>query len=56
MVLLSENDQLVDPMCSKSIAQKFNFDLRISQKAGHDMCVDDCLWMLDQIKSFSASI
>lgn len=55
MVLSSAKDQLVNPKCSLAIAEKFKFDLRISEKAGHDMCVDDHLWMLDQIKNFSES-
>ncbi len=56
LVLAGPKDRMVDYKCSKAIADKYGFQLKLSQISGHDMAVDDLPWMLQQIKDFSAQL
>ncbi len=53
LVLTSTRDRLVSFRCSKKIAKKFDFEIKISRASGHDLSVDAKDWMLNHIKSFS---
>ncbi len=56
LVLASPKDKFVSYKCSEKIAKKYNFEIKYSDKSGHDMSVDDGDWMLQQIKCFSDKI
>lgn len=53
LVLTAAKDRLVDFECSKAIASKYNWDIKISKDSGHDISVDAKDWMLREIKEFS---
>lgn len=56
LILTGKKDRLVSYKCSVAIAQKYNFEIKYSEKSGHDMAVDDDLWMLQQIKEFTSKL
>lgn len=56
LVLTGPKDRLVSHECSKAIAEKYGFELKLSEVSGHDMSVDDKDWMLAQIKNFAENL
>ena len=52
LVLNSAHDRLVNPVCSERMAQRWNWPLRTHPRAGHDLPLDDGLWILEQIKQW----
>ena len=56
LVLSGPKDRLVSYECSKAIAEKYGFEMKLSKISGHDMAVDDRIWMLEQIKEFAAKL
>lgn len=53
LVLRSLADQLVHPECSAVLADYYNAPLRSHAWAGHDLSLDDPLWVCDQIRVWS---
>lgn len=51
LLLNSAVDRLVDPSCSIAIHNKWNLDLLQHPWAGHDLSLDDPLWVLNQIRN-----
>ena len=50
-VLTSENDHLVNYKCSLTIAKHWQINPHIHPTAGHDLPLDDGLWIIEQIKN-----
>lgn len=49
LVLASARDRLVDPACSRAIAQAWNAPLALHADAGHDLPLDDPAWVVSQV-------
>jgi homoserine acetyltransferase len=52
-VLCSRHDQLVEHLCSRRIAEHFNYPLNIHPSSGHDIFIDDPEWIVKQISNFT---
>jgi pimeloyl-ACP methyl ester carboxylesterase len=50
LILTSDDDRLVNPTCSKAIAQHWQARLLRHPSAGHDLPHDDPDWVLEQIQ------
>ena len=55
LVLASAADRLVDPVCSRRLAEAWRVELRIHPSAGHDLPLDDGAWIVAQIAGWLAS-
>ena len=55
LLLASEADHLVSAACSKTLAQHWQCALRLHPSAGHDLPLDDALWVLEQIRPWLAN-
>lgn len=53
LLLNSQQDHLVAPVCSKIIQQKWHLELRTHPWAGHDLTVDDGVWVALQLKEWT---
>lgn len=52
LVVVGEGDQLVNPICSHEIAQHWGCPFVIHDTAGHDLPLDEPLWLAEQIDLF----
>lgn len=52
LLLASAQDRLVSVACSKALATRWQCDLRIHPSAGHDLPLDDGLWVADQVRDW----
>ena len=52
LVLAGSGDRLVDPRCSRTIAQRWSCPLAIHPTAGHDLPLDDGPWVALQIRNW----
>ncbi len=52
LLLNSKGDRLVAPECSEAIHQKWDLELKTHPWAGHDLPIDDGLWVLSQLKDW----
>ncbi len=52
LILASENDRLVNVDCSKSIAKSSQSNIKFHNTAGHEVTLDDPLWVINQAKEF----
>ncbi|SJM94101.1 Hydrolase or acyltransferase-like protein (fragment) [Crenothrix polyspora] len=50
LLLSSQKDHLVSPECSIAIQRRWQLDLATHPWAGHDLCLDQPLWVIDKIK------
>jgi pimeloyl-ACP methyl ester carboxylesterase len=50
LVLTSKADGFVDFRCSEALAEKYRAPLRVHLTAGHDLCMDDPDWVIQQTK------
>ena len=50
LILNSKNDRLVNYLASKNIHQRLGGQLIIHASAGHDLPLDDAIWVIQQIK------
>ena len=50
LLLASDRDQLVSGECSKTIARSWNVPLKLHLTAGHDLPLDDGLWVANQVR------
>ncbi len=53
LVLTSQADGFVDYRCSEALAAKYRAPLMVHLKAGHDLCLDDPEWVIQQIKNWT---
>ena len=54
MVLASTNDALVDVRCSRKLAEAWRCDLAEHPHAGHDLPLDDPLWVVRVVGAWAA--
>ena len=52
LLLAGQQDQLVNVKCSLSLAQQWACVLRVHPTAGHDLPLDDGVWVAQQVKYF----
>lgn len=52
LLLASEQDQLVSVESSRSIARQWQCALRVHPSAGHDIPLDDGLWVVSQVQTW----
>lgn len=52
LLLNGMGDRLVAPECSETIHNKWNLELRTHPWAGHDLPLDDGLWVVSQLKDW----
>ena len=50
LVLASKADRFTNYKCSERLAEKYNATLRLHEKAGHDLPLDDPQWIIDRVK------
>ena len=54
LVLASAGDRLVNPCCSMEIARRWKCACRIHPTAGHDLPLDDGVWVVRQVDEWLA--
>ncbi len=54
MLFASERDHLVSVKCSKTLASHWQCDLRVHDRAGHDLPLDDAAWVIAQLQAWMA--
>lgn len=52
LLLSSEADRMVDPRCSKTLAEKWGLEVVSHPTAGHELCLDEADWTVAQINKF----
>jgi pimeloyl-ACP methyl ester carboxylesterase len=55
LLLNSKGDRLVASECSEAIRKKWDLELKTHPWAGHDLPIDDGLWVLSQLKNWIQS-
>jgi pimeloyl-ACP methyl ester carboxylesterase len=56
LVLASAGDTLVDPSCSRRLAQAWQTDFAEHPSAGHDIPLDDGAWVARQVRGWTQRI
>jgi pimeloyl-ACP methyl ester carboxylesterase len=56
ILLCSAGDGLVDPACSRRLAQRWQVPLAEHPSAGHDLPLDDPQWVVEQVRCLSPSV
>lgn len=54
LVLASARDRLVNPLCSRAIAHRWNCAIAIHSTAGHDLPLDDGAWVAKRVRTWLA--
>jgi len=54
LLLSSRHDHLVDHRCSQAIARAWNCPLLTHPDAGHDLPLDDPLWVAEQVRRWTS--
>jgi uncharacterized protein YfaA (DUF2138 family) len=52
LLLASQSDRLVNVASSKALAKNTGADLKMNALAGHEITLDDPVWVIDQAASF----
>lgn len=55
LVLAGAGDRLVDPRCSRALAQAWNAAYAEHPSAGHDLPLDDGPWVVEQVRRWLAA-
>lgn len=55
LLLAGAGDALVDPVCSRQLATCWNARIEIHPLAGHDLPLDDGMWVLEQVRRWLES-
>lgn len=50
LLLAGLGDRLVSADCSKTMSQQYNLPLIMHPSAGHDLCIDDADWVIEQLQ------
>jgi len=53
LLLNSKGDRLVSPNCSEAIQKKWHLELHSHPWGGHDLTLDDPVWVASQLKSWA---
>nr|WP_315487222.1 alpha/beta hydrolase [uncultured Undibacterium sp.] len=56
LLLAGQQDQLVDVHCSQTLAEKWQVQLRVHEKAGHDLPLDDSKWVIRAIQEWRRDV
>ncbi|MCU6434852.1 alpha/beta hydrolase [Undibacterium sp. Jales W-56] len=56
LLLAGERDDLVNPVCSRTLAKKWQCELRLHPTAGHDLPLDDAAWVIRQVRESSTPV
>ena len=54
LLLNGLGDRLVSPACSQAISQRWSLPLVSHPWAGHDLCLDDATWVIEQLRQWLA--
>ena len=54
LLLAGQQDQLVDVKCSTTLAQRWGCPIRLHPTAGHDLPLDDGVWVTQQVRGWLA--
>jgi pimeloyl-ACP methyl ester carboxylesterase len=54
LVLAGAGDRLVDPRCSMAIARRWQCPLGLHPEAGHDLPLDDGVWVAREVREWCA--
>jgi pimeloyl-ACP methyl ester carboxylesterase len=52
LLLNGAGDHLVNPACSRALAENWNLPLRVHPTAGHDLTLDEPEWVLEQVRDW----
>ena len=52
LLLTSQQDELVNANCSFTLAHHWRCDIRLHPTAGHDLPLDDGVWVIQQVKEW----
>lgn len=52
LLLAGEQDHLVDPQCSYTLADAWRCELHVHPEAGHDLALDDGDWVAQQVRAW----
>lgn len=52
LLLAGQQDRLVDVQCSLALAQHWHCPIRLHPLAGHDLPLDDSVWLTQQVKEW----
>lgn len=55
LLLSSQHDRLVAASCSAAIQTRWQLDSATHPWAGHDLCLDDPLWIVETVKQWSCN-
>ena len=55
LIITSEQDRLVSHECSKDLARRSRWPIKVNTSAGHDIPLDAPQWLVEQILSFLSS-
>jgi pimeloyl-ACP methyl ester carboxylesterase len=55
LLLAARQDQLVNAKCSESLARHWRCPLKVHPAAGHDIPLDDGIWVTQQINELPSS-
>lgn len=56
LLLAGARDRLVNPRCSEDLAQRWGIPLAMHPEAGHDLPLDDGLWVVRQVRAWLAAL
>ena len=51
LVLTSDGDRFTSSTCSKALARKYDAKLFVHDRAGHDLPLDDPMWIIDKLQT-----
>lgn len=54
LVLVSLGDRMVEPQCSYDLAKAYGWEVKSHPWGGHDLTLDDPVWVINAIKSWGA--
>ena len=55
LLLAGLQDQLVNAKCSLKLSQQWNCTFKLHPTAGHDLSLDDSVWVISQLKKWLKS-
>jgi pimeloyl-ACP methyl ester carboxylesterase len=56
LLLTARGDQLVDMHCSQTLAEKWQVQLSVHERAGHDLPLDDSQWVIKEIQAWRRDV
>jgi hypothetical protein len=54
LVLTTDGDHMVNPDCSRQLAAKWNVPIETHPSGGHELCLDNPEWVIENVKRFFA--